>query len=178
MSGPATKTAAPYRVTCSQHVREFRTEQAARIIGLASIERLGACRELHTIEVRTPDGWVPLHLHRARQILAAPVGPEPIDTPDGPLIKARGGWSKETAARADAASEAGSDAWYAALGPHEYAVLTSDGHGARTDAWHRNELCADRADADRWVRYERYTAEGRVGHGYLCPTCRQVTQTG
>lgn len=134
----------------------------------------------HTIEVQTnPDGeWVPLHVHRTRQILAAPVGPALVDTPDGPLIKMYGGWSKETAQRPgvqEAFDRNDMAAAEAILGSEDEALLTSDGRDARTRDWCR---CDPYPVMEEWVRYERYSPRGREAHGYVCPTCRRLTQSG
>lgn len=131
--------------------------------------------EPDAIEVRHADGWVPLHIHRARRILAAPVGPAPINTPDGALIKCHGTWSKETSERAEAAGAPGTAAWRAVLGPHEEAVLTVDGRLANTKEWCR---CVTTWPAEAWVRYERWLQRGREAHGYVCPNCRRLTQAG
>jgi len=59
--------------------------------------------------------------------------------------------------------------------PAAEAILTADGRGARIGAW-----CADAGHdpgGERWVYYERWTG-GDVRHGYVCPACRKLTQTG
>jgi hypothetical protein len=94
---------------------------------------------------------------------------------DGELTVNTGGWSKDAADRADAAAEAGSESWRAALGPYEHATLTDGGGAAITDAWCR---CLGREDVVDWVRYEQWTVEGRVGHGFVCPDCRKLVQVG
>lgn len=109
----------------------------------------------------------------AQAILAARVGSD-VTSFDGSLIKALGGWSRWP----DEVSEANLadvEAWRAALGPHTHATLTADGRGARVDSWCR---CVRKADGDAWVRYERWSARGREAHGFLCPACRFLTQTG
>ena len=54
-------------------------------------------------------------------------------------------------------------------------LLTADG-GPRNPGWCENTY---RCKAARdWVFYERFTAEGRVAHGWLCPTCRRLIQSG
>jgi hypothetical protein len=112
----------------------------------------------------------------AMDILAATLGTA-VDTVDGPLIKCRGGWPRETSERANAVVDPATDrqGWLAALGPHEHATLTSDGRGARTDSWCQ---CTPVPAIESCVRYERWTTQGRTAHGYLCPTCRHITQTG
>ena len=107
-------------------------------------------------------------------VLAARIGTT-VNTPDGPLTKAHGGWSIEAEARANAIAEPGTPEWRSAIGPHIRATLTADGRGARTDAWCP---CTPERPMETWVRYERWTDQGRVGHGYVCPVCRCVTQTG
>lgn len=114
--------------------------------------------------------WLPAHLAFAQQILAARVGTT-VDTFDGPLTKNHGGWPKEAGARADAAGEAGSPEWYEALGRHETATLTSDGRGAIVEGW-----CS--CGAHGQARYERWSARGREAHGFVCSSCRFLTQTG
>jgi hypothetical protein len=131
---------------------------------------------VHTIDVFVDGVWVPLHLSWAREILAVPVGAS-VESPDGRLVKFGGEWSPQAGVRADAVADAARDphAWIAALGPHERAILTGDGHEARLDGWC---TCPAPPALPSWVRYERWTAEGRVGHGFLCPFCRLITQTG
>jgi hypothetical protein len=104
----------------------------------------------------------------AAAILAAPVG-----TQIAHLTKNHGGWDAATAARADATAAAGTQEWRDALGTHQTATLTSDGRGARRDMW-----CECGTPGARWVRYEAYTAAGQDAHGFICPDCRGITQTG
>jgi hypothetical protein len=170
-----TAKAPTHRVICADHTHEtFSLEQAER--HRAGVERLGHCQLPHVIELRVDGRWVPQHLVRAREILAAPIGTV-LQTPDGPLIKASGGWSKETGDRADAVADPATDLgrWRAALGPHEDAILTADRPGGRLDSWC---TCRPRPQLESWIRYEHWTTVGRVGHGYLCPVCRAITQTG
>lgn len=178
MSRTATP-ASTHRVVCVQWT-EYRTSLAAAQAWMVQVETTDQCRELHTVEVRDGDGWTPLHLWRAAQILAAPVRPEPlpVDVADG-LIKCGGGWTAEDAARADRVAQPDwtREQWLAQLGPHKDATLTGDGRGARTDAWCSCPAAATRRD-DAWVRYERWTAVGRVAHGYVHNVCRMVLQTG
>jgi hypothetical protein len=164
-----------HRVICADHTHEtFSLKQAER--HRAGVERLGHCWLPHVIEIHVNDRWVPQHLVRAREILAAPIGTV-LQTPDGPLIKTSGGWPKETGDRADAAADPATDLgrWRAALGPHEDAILTADSGIGRLDSWC---ICRVPAGLETWVRYQHWTAEGRAGHGYLCPVCRAITQTG
>lgn len=164
-----------HRVICADDTREtFSLASAQR--HLVNVQTLGICLFLHTIEVRSGDDWIPLHIARAQEILAAPLGTV-IDSPDGRLSKAAGSWSKETSERASTAVGEGADhaAWIAALGPHEDATLTADGRGAHVDSWC---TCPTEPPSEAWTRYERWTAQGRAGHGYVCPRCRYLTQTG
>lgn len=157
-----------YRIACADYLVPAGRSLEAAQRKLADIERAGACWNLHTIEVREGEGaWVPLHVHRAAQILAAPCGPEPIDTPDGPMIKGHGIWLAGTVAAL------GNDEVPAL--PHDIAILTSDNRDVDATDWCR---CEPAPDAASWVRYERYSAAGREAHGYVCPDCRRVTQTG
>ena len=168
-----------HRVVCPEWT-EYRTGLAAAQRWMVNVETTGQCRQLHTVEVRDGDAWTPLHLWRAQRILAAPVGPDPLpaDVADG-LIKCQGGWTPEDGARADRLAQPDwtRQQWLEELGPHKDATLTSDGRGARTDAWCtclRGSTTGDGA----WVRYERWTAQGRVAHGYVHQLCRFVLQTG
>jgi hypothetical protein len=185
---PSTTTPAPvristtfpkYRVACDARTGKPTANAAAAENQLDAIEKLDACRELHTIEVLAGDEWLPRHVAIARRIMAAPVTHPPaiVDLPDGPLKVVSGGWTVEAGIRADAAGKPGSAEWKAALGPHDREViLTSDGRSANREEW-----CTEHdAPMEKWVRYERWTPEGRRSHGYVCPTltCRQLVQTG
>lgn len=93
------------------------------------------------------------------------------------LILALRSWSKEVGDGAAAAIAAGqfsndSAGWEAALGLPTEVVLTDDGGLVDTSGW-----CVDVAGSE-WVRYERWSAVGRVGHGFVCEYCRRLTQTG
>ena len=106
----------------------------------------------------------------ARLLLAAP-----LRTKVGGLTVFTAGWSKERADQARAAREAGSPEWFAALGDHEHATLTSDGGAA--DRWHWCE-CEPFPAGETYVRYEHWSERGMERHGYVCPDCRRLTQTG
>lgn len=97
----------------------------------------------------------------------------PLNSKADGLIVYTGGWSLERAAEADAVGQPGTDAWYAALGSHQHATLTSDGRDAVRTAW-----CQGCPGADQWVRYEHWTTEGCHAHGFVCASCRRITQTG
>lgn len=160
-----------YRVSCKRLTTHPLPSLEAAERKLFKIEKLGECLYLHTIQVEQPDGaWLPMHEHRAKLILAAPLRAEF----DG-LVKDHGDWSIEAGQRADAAGEEGSAEWWAALGPNETATLTSDGRGANPTAW-----CGHKPPADSWVRYERWSPRGMEAHGYVCPdiNCRQLVQSG
>ena len=164
-----------HRVVCADHRHEtFSLHQAEH--HRTGVERLRLCQLLHTIEVRVNDQWVPQHLVQAQDMLAAPIGAV-LDTPDGPLVKTSGGWSKETTDRANVIADTTTEpeAWQTALGPHEHAELTTDGRSAHLDTWC---TCPNPSPLEAWIRYEHWTTTGRAGHGYLCPTCRMITQTG
>lgn len=95
------------------------------------------------------------------------------------LIVATRSWPKgadETPAAADALANDDYKAFVGALGAPTSVTLTADGRGVNTEAWC---ACGNRDFADE-VRYERWTAEGRVAHGYVCPviTCRRLVQSG
>ncbi len=108
---------------------------------------------------------------RADTIMRAPLG-----TSDGELTVAQTGWTREAGDRADAAAETGSTAWVAALGAYERVTLTSDGRPVETGTWCR---CQPEPDPAGWVRYERWTAAGNQdAHGFACPSCRHLVQSG
>jgi len=161
-----------YRFACTNHTSAPRDTLEAVQAKVAGIEQNpDGCYLLHTIEVAQEDGsWLPLHEHTAKLILAARLG-----TKFDGLTKSRGGWSKEAGVRASRAHPEGGEAWYAALGPQEYSILTSDGGGAVPDGW-----CEHKPEAETWARYERWTAKGREAHGYVCPDhdCRRLVQSG
>lgn len=167
--------ATTHRVVCPDFTQEL-PDLATAQRHLSGVEAAGKCRQIHTIEVRDGNEWVPLHIARAREILAAPMQ-APITTPDGPVVKVAGSWSAEAGERAETtAGKAGDDpaAYLAALGPHEEATLSSDGGQVQAGAW-----CAcGVVDSAAMVRYERWTAAGRVAHGYVHAVCRRLTQTG
>ena len=106
----------------------------------------------------------------ARLMLAAP-----LRTEVGGLVAETAGWSRERAAEADAAGEAGSPEWFAALGDHEHVTLTGDGRAANRSRWCE---CRPQPRIEAWVRYEHWTERGRDRHGFVCPSCRSLTQTG
>lgn len=106
----------------------------------------------------------------ARLLLAAP-----LRTRVGGLVAETGGWSRERAAEADAAGEPGSPEWFAALGDHEHVTLTGDGGAANRSRWCE---CEPFPAGQDWVRYEHWTERGRERHGFVCPSCRRLTQTG
>jgi len=106
----------------------------------------------------------------ARLILEAP-----LRTRVGDLTVYTGGWSRERGQYADSVGEAGSPEWIAALGTHERATLTSDGRAANREQWCQ---CGEPASDAEWVRYEHWTAAGRVAHGFVHSECRRLLQTG
>lgn len=107
----------------------------------------------------------------ARLLLAAP-----LRTEVGGLTVFTAGWSKERADQAYAAGDAGSPAWFAALGDHEHATLTSDGGAADRQRW--CQCPNDDVFADQWVRYEHWTERGMERHGFVHSECRRLLQAG
>jgi len=107
----------------------------------------------------------------ARLLLAAP-----LRTEVGGLVVFTAGWSRERAAKADAAGKPGSEAWFAALGDHEHATLTSDGRAADRTRW--CQCPNDDVFAGQWVRYEYWTERGMERHGFVHSECRRLLQTG
>ena len=86
-----------------------------------------------------------------------------VDTPDGALFVSLRQYAKDTDV----------DAVVNRTAVPEMVVLTEDGGFADFGRWHEGD-----SDIDTWVRYERYTTEGRVGHGYVDATTRRLVQTG
>lgn len=170
----ATKTH-KFRVACAEHQATRASKAAAKRLAdrLNTPISAGSCLAWHTVEQLVDGEWVALHVLRAREILAAPVGAV-IDTPDGKLIKCGGTWSREAAARAEPVRDQGIDAYCAALGAHTTAELSADGRLPYLSAWCK---CLTVRPTD-WVRYERYSERGREGHGYVHAACRYIVQTG
>lgn len=56
-------------------------------------------------------------------------------------------------------------------------TLTGDGKGAIME-WHRPEVDGPDCAMEDQVRYERWQADGRAGHGYVHPDSRRIVQTG
>lgn len=108
--------------------------------------------------------------HVARLLLAAP-----LRTEVGGLVIDTAGWSRERGEAADAVGEPGSPEWFAALGDHEHATLTADGECADRARWCE---CRPGPRGESWVRYEHWTERGMERHGFVCPSCRRLTQTG
>jgi hypothetical protein len=106
--------------------------------------------------------------------LAALILAAPLRTRIGELIVDAGGWSRERGLYADMLADRGTPAWVAALGDHEHATLTADGHAAVRGQW-----CACTVvRADEWVRYEYWTARGCEHHGFVHAGCRKLLQVG
>lgn len=171
-----------YRVKCDERTGMPVTLGAAQrqldsIESLAAKGFAAACRLPHAIEVQydATGPWTLAAEWLAPRILAARGGAT-VRTFDGHLTLTLGAWPKEAAARADAAGTPGSPQWLAELrkSKREYVVLTGDGRPKST-CWCQCD--GSRADED-WVRYERWTAEGRVAHGYLHRECRGILQAG
>lgn len=120
----------------------------------------------------------------AAAILAAPMM-EPGQTARtrvGDLQIADAGWSRERGDAANAVAEPGSEEWRAALGVPERVTLTSDGLGANRGRWCECHAAppGGQVRAGEWVRYEAWTAEGRVAHGFVHAPweCRRLLQVG
>lgn len=114
--------------------------------------------------------------------LAAWLGTAPsgtvADVGDGELIVSTRGWPKAQvdAVPVDVITSGDADALFAALGPAETITLTGDG-GPYVEGWHRCDYRG--ADGEiPGVRVQRYSARGVEFHGWLCPGCRQLIQTG
>lgn len=70
--------------------------------------------------------------------------------------------------------DAGHDAVRQALGVPASVGLSSDGRTIATDRW-----CAcDLEPGADWTRYERWGLAGRLAHGFICPDCRHLVQSG
>lgn len=168
-----------FRVTCQDRTTQPMSERGAEAL-IFGVERSGTCLELHTIEVLVGDEWLPRHIARAREILALPVGAT-VASIDGALIVCQRDWSNaasDTPACLAARAAGDVDAYRAALGPAEQAVLTADGRDA-VRTWCTCYRPAD--DDESWkthIRYEVWSAVGRDAHGWLCRGCRRIAQSG
>lgn len=93
----------------------------------------------------------------------------------GGLTVAQAGWSAEASRRADEVIDRkGTVAeMRAVLGSYDEVTLTGDGRGVVREL---DRTC--NPPASTWVRYEAWTEAGRVAHGFACPGCRHITQTG
>lgn len=125
------------------------------------------------VEAQFEGEWLPAHLAFAKQVLAARIGAT-VETFDGPLTKNSGTWAPGATRRASAVAAEGTEEWarIARTIPHEEATATSDGRGVVTKGW-----CSCGGGVEQ-VRYERWSARGREAHGFVCKTCRSLTQTG
>ena len=56
-----------------------------------------------------------------------------------------------------------------------HVLLTGDGHSGDPRKWCH---CGESESAEGWVYYERWTLSGRQAHGFLCPACRRLVQSG
>lgn len=102
------------------------------------------------------------------QIMALDVGA----AYDG-LIVATRSWSAEHSQAAKAVAGGDLAAYEAALGVPSELLLTSDGGGYARGQW-----CPCELYEDEWVRFERWSARGRTGHGFLHGACRRLLQSG
>jgi len=107
--------------------------------------------------------------------LAALILAAPLRTRVGALIVDTGGWSRERGMYADAMAERGTPEWVTALGDHEHATLTGDGHAAVRSQWC---TCLAEFRTGEWVRYEYWTAHGCEHHGFVHSECRRLLQVG
>lgn len=115
---------------------------------------------------------IPAHILTAAHILTL----RTRDEHDGLIVNHRS-WSEEASNSEGVAEALATDdpgALYEALGTPEEVTLTGDGRSADPKSWC---LCVRVLEP---VRYERWTAEGRVAHGYVCPkvVCRRLVQSG
>ena len=78
----------------------------------------------------------------------------------GALRFAAGGWTQEHAQAAALAGAPGTAPHRAAAGPYDEVLLTGDGEDVDRSAPCN---CRGAEDAGIWVRFEKWTAEGRVG---------------
>lgn len=166
-----------YRVVCAEHTVTRTTLGAAERLAdqLNHKPEAGGCLNWHQVQILADGEWVARHVLQAREILAAPAG-QRFELPDGALVKAEGGWSAETAAKLGDLPDTATVAQVRGiLGRHEWATLTTDGRMAGA-SW----CGCSGVDFREWVRYERYTAEGRTAHGYVHADirCRAVLQSG
>ncbi|GAA4102274.1 hypothetical protein [Actinomadura miaoliensis] len=75
----------------------------------------------------------------------------------------------------DGPEEKRADAIGEALGTPEHVTLTADHDMAFPEHW-----CQCTTPAADAIRFERWSAAGRIAHGYVCPhiTCRRLVQSG
>lgn len=84
-------------------------------------------------------------------------------------------WDKEAGARAETLVNPTFEEYTEALGTAKEATLMSTGGGhPNTHEWCN---CHGGSSA-HWVRYERWSERGQEAHGYVCPNCWKLTQTG
>lgn len=102
----------------------------------------------------------------------------PLRARIGDLAVVHHGWSKTAADLADSIAEPGTLRWRAALGTPSEVTLTGDGRMVSVRGRIPFCGCDPRPDSDTEIRYERWTVRGREAHGFCCPTCRYLTQTG
>jgi hypothetical protein len=175
-----------YRVTCPDHTVNPTTALADTEAALDAVETAAGgagCRYRHIVEKWDPDlrMWYPCAQWLAKQILAVQELGTEVDTlGGGTLMVASRVWplgdADEVCAQARAEHRRGTTFtdFEAMLGDPEQVTLSADGRPTQP-GWCR---CRPRPAGERWVRYERWSARGREAHGYVCPTCRRLTQTG
>lgn len=111
----------------------------------------------------------------ATDILALPLGGKHAG-----LTVTQRSWSDKVSKSAvvlDAIEAGDIDGMYRELGTPESVTLAADGRHVYPRNWCTGH---DWDVTDEEVRYERWTAEGRVAHGYVCAyvACRRLVQSG
>lgn len=84
-----------------------------------------------------------------------------VDTGDGPLIVNHVSYGKVPV-----------EDVLAGRAPAQEVTLTEDGRGAIRVGWHTDGPAAE------WVRYEVWTPEGRIAHGFVDSVSRRLLQVG
>ncbi len=97
-------------------------------------------------------------------LLAGVRAGDAVTNTDGmPMVVNHGTWAPGTDVGAILAREAVADE----------VTLTEDGLDAVRSSWHDGE-----ADIEDYVRYEVYSAEGMIAHGYVHRASRRLVQVG
>lgn len=119
-------------------------------------------RELAEARARNARLWETLSTSSLRDV---------VETVEGPMTVVGATWGR---VETEATGEELADLLQSM--PYVEVAVSSDGRSVpmRGIRWHRGEVPATTS----WVYYERWTAEGRVAHGYVHPETRDLIQAG